>query len=1163
MKYYLLLSTLFFLFEISVFGQPGGSSYFNTQPKDTIFTKNQITVLNSSGDTIEISDFKNGKIHGIQKLFFNNSELRYKADYKNGLLDGKAETFQQNRKSPVKIEHYKSIPAENRSVLDGLSQVFDFEGILLEEINYKNGLKDGKYKLFHSNGKLKQEGTYQNNLDTGRKKTYDANGFILKDENFIIIDNPDFVKLNPSKLPEEIPEKPKSLLNVPEKLSVLNGKVKYYFSEGKISNDLNFKNGLKEGLNKEFYQNQTGSPRSEVYFKDGKEHGPFVYYRIDGNVEKKGIYYAEIKVGDTVLKNVYDGENIFYQENGKRSRLENWKNYKRNGVFETYVYQSGELSTRMHFIDDLKSGKEQHFDKNGQMAYEVNYEIREIDGQKVSQKSGLQRTWENGSLKSTVEWANDQMQGISKVFYPNGNIEKIAYYKDGFLDGTYQTFYENGQLKQDLIYYINPKTKTSAYINWGKSYDENGVLNTVFFGEKNDKKTVEQKFKNGKELSLYVNDIFCIQYSEVTGKIEEIEFSAGQYTTVLGFRSFSNGSLRRMNFTNMGNHSLIANFSSNGELIQIKGSAGVNTESAELKNLAKEIAKQYNTSWTKNPPISILENNGNSVYEWNYADNKPFFRIEFKDSLPNGKWMLFNPISNDSLFLGEFKKGKPIGKWIKKRMDGSFVYQKLYDDSSILIENKQYNEEGNLQEHKKNNSQGTNELEIIYYSNGKVRDWRNALTKSYIHFSENGDTLSYNLLKPGKDSIAIRRDFFAGNIIRLDEKQSRINGNGIKRIYFEDGTLRFYQELKNWKKDGNYEEYNEFGKLIRKGDYIADKREGKWINFDSDGTEKISYFENDELVIPKENRENESCKCYDTTLNKSKIGFANSLKNMSDFQVVKQYIPKTIIPVDDFNYEKIFYLGNNFNSDRNYGYAQFRMLPLAGFSFYYPTADYLKFDLIPCSTEGYVNNIDVSISYSNSEKSVSYASLYPRRILVELMNNPLKDSETKGNFKAYFDTDGMTITENGITSLNLKKDKIACFSKGLINDFIQIEVLDAEIQIQPNQLMNVGNLPLESSELSKFYGLEILQSKIEFKYIENNTTVSIQSAENQILAGSNFVAGEISLEGKRLNDNEFQLINGLKIQPELLKEFLEQKGFYRVKTVVSDNNLMLMFYAEK
>src|SRR5690554_7221011 len=135
MKHYLFFSTIFCLFGISVFAQPGAYSYFNSNPKDTIFTKNQITVLNSSGDTIEISDFKNGKIHGIQKLFFNNSELRYKADYKNGLLDGKAETFQQNRKLPVKIEHYKSIPAENKSVLNGLSQVFDFEGILLEEIH--------------------------------------------------------------------------------------------------------------------------------------------------------------------------------------------------------------------------------------------------------------------------------------------------------------------------------------------------------------------------------------------------------------------------------------------------------------------------------------------------------------------------------------------------------------------------------------------------------------------------------------------------------------------------------------------------------------------------------------------------------------------------------------------------------------------------------------------------------------------------------------------------------------------------------------------------------------------------------------------------------------------------------------------------------------------
>ena len=117
---FFLIASLF-LVGTSVYSQPVHFPSYDLQPKDTIFSKNQIVVCNASKDTIEISDFRNGKKNGVQKLFFNNSALKYKASYKDGLLDGKAESYQQNKMNPIKIERHKSIPSENKSVLHGLS----------------------------------------------------------------------------------------------------------------------------------------------------------------------------------------------------------------------------------------------------------------------------------------------------------------------------------------------------------------------------------------------------------------------------------------------------------------------------------------------------------------------------------------------------------------------------------------------------------------------------------------------------------------------------------------------------------------------------------------------------------------------------------------------------------------------------------------------------------------------------------------------------------------------------------------------------------------------------------------------------------------------------------------------------------------------------------
>lgn len=1158
---FFLIASLF-LVGTSVYSQPVHFPSYDLQPKDTIFSKNQIVVCNASKDTIEISDFRNGKKNGVQKLFFNNSALKYKASYKDGLLDGKAETYQQNKMNPIKIERYKSIPSENKSVLHGLSQTFDFEGNLLEKTNYKNGLKNGKYKIFHANRNLKQEGTYEDELDIGRKKLYDTNGVLLKDENFIIIDNPAYQKVTneTSLLPEEIP-KPKSGTNVPKKNAVLHGKVKYYFSSGRISADLNYKNGQKEGVNKEYYDDLTNSPRSEVVFKNGKEHGKFVYYRADGNVERKGIYYAEMEVGDTLLKNVYEGEIVFYQENGVKNRVENWENFKRNGAFETYAYRIGTLSTRTNYKDNLKSGKEQHFDKNGQLTYEVSNKIKEMDGQKVSVKSGTQTVWENGKLKSIVEWMDDKRQGFQKSYYPNGKIEQILFLKNDTITGTYQNFYENGQMKDDLFYYRKPKSDVSYYIKWNKRYDENGDLNQIFYGMTSSEYVVNQKFKNRKPQSLTIENFMRINYSEFDGSLQSLEWKEGG----IAFGFYTHGMLRSLSFSNSNSNPITASFSSEGEMFQMIDTTGKQTEDAELEGIAQEISKQFNKNWTHNPPISILENNGNAMYKWEYADGKPFFHIEFKDSLPNGKWIVHHPVRNDSLFYGELNKGNPVGKWTKKRMDGSYFYQKKYDSHSNLLENKQYGQNGKLLHEIKNDERGNKINEVIYYENGLVKEMRNQRTKSYINFNEKGDTLSYNILKPGKDSISFRKDFYANNTIRLEEVQSRIDGAGIRKVYFENKVLRYYTELKNWKKDGVFEEYNDSGKLIKKGTYSEGKREGEWVNYLPDGSKQISHFKEDELIIPEKSEDNlkgNNCKCYDTTLNKSKIGFANSMKYLADYQSIKPYIPKTIIPIDEFNYDKIFYLGNNFNSDRNHGYAQFKMLPLAGFSFYYPSADYLKFDLIPCPTEAYVNNFDTSISYSNADKSVTYVSLHPKRISIELIKNPLTNATNQTNFKAYFDTKGIDFDSSGIRTLDLNSDKNACYSDGLVNNFMHVKVWDANPVVQMNKTLNTEDLPILPEEVSKFYGLDIIQSEISFNYLQNTENVLIQSSDNKILAGSNFVVGRISIKGKSEKGKEFKTEEGKIIEIDSLKSFLEQKGWYRLRIEMTENNLILWFYAE-
>src|SRR5690554_3933268 len=437
-------SLILLLFSANAIAQPGNFYNYSTGT-DSIFSKSQLIVRNASKDTLEIAKWKNGKKHGKQTLFYNNGDVQRISHFKNGLLNGKVEYFSQGKKDIVQIEHYKAFPKEETSRLHGVYKSFDSRGNLAELTNYKNGTKNGKYELYHNNGKLREKGIFEDNLNIGNKRSYTPEGTLLRDENYIIIDNPKYI--DPSKQTRTTNEYIKRIPNEPKKLSVLHGKAKYYHSNGNLSADFTFKNGKKDGLCKEYHQDKNNTSKSEVVFKDGLEHGTYVHYRSNGNLERKGIFYREIAVGDTILKNVYDGTVEVYQENGKKQRIENWKNFKKNGFQENYYYQSGELSERSFLIDNLLSGTVERFDKEGNKTYEAFHEIVEKDGINVSQQIGTETYWEKNNIKTTVEWKDGMQNGVTKSYYPNGQLEKIMHLENGKLHGSYQTFLQTNRGK--------------------------------------------------------------------------------------------------------------------------------------------------------------------------------------------------------------------------------------------------------------------------------------------------------------------------------------------------------------------------------------------------------------------------------------------------------------------------------------------------------------------------------------------------------------------------------------------------------------------------------------------------------------------------------------------------------------------------------------------
>lgn len=121
--------------------------------------------------TIQMEGFSFNKIaneekfHGLIKYYFEDGVLYQEVNYKDGEIKGARNIYYESGKLKNK-----------RSYAKGKTEGAFFEyyetGELLEKGNYKNGLREGLWNVFYKNGKIKEEGNYKEGEKKGMWKTF-------------------------------------------------------------------------------------------------------------------------------------------------------------------------------------------------------------------------------------------------------------------------------------------------------------------------------------------------------------------------------------------------------------------------------------------------------------------------------------------------------------------------------------------------------------------------------------------------------------------------------------------------------------------------------------------------------------------------------------------------------------------------------------------------------------------------------------------------------------------------------------------------------------------------------------------------------------------------------------------------------------------------------
>ncbi len=174
-KYYKLNKRIKYVGQFENGKEVGTFKFYNikysTHPEAIkIFTKGsdlvKVTYLYDNGKTRVTGTFKGKNRVGKWTYLYKKGTVFSEEFYVDGKLEGKVTIYFKNNGKKAEVSEYKN------GVLHGLSKKYSDKEILIEEVLYENGLANGLAKYYELSGNLKERGIYKNGKRIGKWEFY-------------------------------------------------------------------------------------------------------------------------------------------------------------------------------------------------------------------------------------------------------------------------------------------------------------------------------------------------------------------------------------------------------------------------------------------------------------------------------------------------------------------------------------------------------------------------------------------------------------------------------------------------------------------------------------------------------------------------------------------------------------------------------------------------------------------------------------------------------------------------------------------------------------------------------------------------------------------------------------------------------------------------------
>lgn len=474
---YFIITAILFMATTQLFAQRTVETYYDwgktklhevyTTTKEPPYRKHGVyKEFDAAGNLIREKNFKDGKQHGLSRVFYfmpdefqrecygklilespwtdgkkHGWEKSWKCD--KGVLSVEYEKYHEHNELLIEKQYYTNGNPKATVQLNGLCEEWAENGQKIAEYTQVDGVQDGKNIQWHSNGQLYASGMMANGKQTGEWKVYIEDGTLQKD---VLIDPQEPVYVSHI---EYYPNGNKMYDR--QKTGDNKYLVKNYYESGNLmtveTQAYQERTGELEGAGLSTAFREDGNKIYEYINMGGSINGRLELYDENGEVVGGGEFVNGCRVGPFIM---------FYNEEGKEVFDLRVAKYKRDIEFDSQCKPTGSITDFYMNGNKKFEGKITSFDPE---TYDGDCIFYRENGNKLEERTyaygttrKITKYYEDGVKQYEASYSDNRLSGPVKYYDEKGTLRRSEYYNGGFKSGKWKYFSENGKLEETEEY---------------------------------------------------------------------------------------------------------------------------------------------------------------------------------------------------------------------------------------------------------------------------------------------------------------------------------------------------------------------------------------------------------------------------------------------------------------------------------------------------------------------------------------------------------------------------------------------------------------------------------------------------------------------------------------------------------------------------------------